>query len=115
MFHARAGIRLTFSAAGLAMAVAGCAPQQNAPLVTAPPASQLSSPAPGAAAPAARGTTMQGHSMGGMNMQQMMAHCAQMRAQARSGAALAPEMQSMMAHCDQMDRMHGQPASSLRQ
>lgn len=53
---------------------------------------------------------MQGQSMSGMNMQQMMAHCAQMRAEARPGAAMTPEMQSMMAHCNQMGSSSGMPA-----
>ena len=45
---------------------------------------------------------MQGGNMSGMNMQQMMAHCAQMRAEARPGAPMTAEVQSMMAHCNQM-------------
>jgi hypothetical protein len=42
-----------------------------------------------------------------MDMQSMMAHCAQMRQQQAQGMRLSPEMQGMMAHCDEMDRAHG--------
>jgi hypothetical protein len=45
---------------------------------------------------------MQGHNMGGMNMQQMMAHCQQMRAQSSQGT-LSPQMQQMMQHCQMMN------------
>ena len=49
-----------------------------------------------------QGGGMQGHSMSGMNPQQMMAHCAEMRQQMRAGASMSSDMQAMMAHCDQM-------------
>ena len=49
----------------------------------------------------------QGHDMSGMNLQQMMAHCAQMRQQMRPGAAMSPDMQAMMAQCDQMSQQQG--------
>ena len=57
---------------------------------------------------------MQGHNMSGMNMQQMMAHCAQMRQQMRPGAAMSPDMQAMMAHCDQMSQQ-GTPSGGAGQ
>ena len=50
---------------------------------------------------------MQGHNMSGMNMQQMAAHCAQMRQQVRQGGRPSPDVQRMMAQCDQMDRSMG--------
>ena len=46
--------------------------------------------------------SMQGHNMGGMNMQQMMQHCQQMRAQAQQGT-MSPQMQQMMQHCQMMN------------
>lgn len=52
---------------------------------------------------------MRGHDMSSMDMQSMMAHCAQMRRQGHQGA-MSADMQRMMAQCDQMDRMHGAPA-----
>lgn len=52
--------------------------------------------------PGMSGSNMQGHNMSGMNMQQMMAHCAEMRQQMRAGASMSSDMQAMMAHCDQM-------------
>ena len=45
---------------------------------------------------------MQGHNMSGMNMQDMMAHCRQMQADAIAGRPIPPDMQSMMAHCNMM-------------
>ena len=103
----------SFRAAGviagfLLFGLAACAPRDSAPLVTPPPASELSTPAPGASAPTpARGTA-------GMTMQQMMAHCAEMRQQGHSPAAMTPAVRAMMAQCDAMDRAHGQPAPSGR-
>lgn len=101
----------SFRAAGviagfLLFGLAACAPRDSAPLVTPPPASALSTPAPGASAPA-RGIS-------GMTMQQMMTHCAEMRQQGQSSAAMTPAMRGMMAQCDAMDRAHGQPAPSGR-
>lgn len=81
-----AGLALT-----LAFGLAACAQQPAAP----------------PAQPAAAG--MQGHSMSGMSMQQMMAHCAEMRQQMQSGATMSADMRAMMAHCDQMS---GQPAAT---
>ncbi len=59
------------------------------------------------------GMSMQGvdhanmSSMQGMDMNTMMAHCAQMRQQMRPGMAMSPDMQQMMTQCDQMDRSMG--------
>lgn len=51
--------------------------------------------------------TAAGGMSSGMDMQTMMAQCADMRRQMQPGAAMAPNMQQMMTQCDQMDRMHG--------
>ncbi|MCB4824866.1 hypothetical protein [Roseicella aerolata] len=55
---------------------------------------------------------MHGHDMSGMNMQQMAAHCAEMRQQMRPGATMSPDMQAMMAHCDQMHPQAGTAAAT---
>lgn len=86
-----AGLALT-----LALTLAACAQQ-----TTAPPAQ-----------PAATG--MQGHSMSGMSMQQMMAHCAEMRQQMQSGAVMSADMRAMMAHCDQMASQPGAASGQRR-
>jgi hypothetical protein len=43
--------------------------------------------------------------MQGMDMNTMMAHCAQMR----SSKTMSADMRQMMAQCDQMDRSMGMP------
>lgn len=122
----------------LATGLAACA-TDSGPAASAPPASQTSlggNPAPSAMPATARTATpagggmagmnhgnMQGmnhgnmagmdHSaMGGMNMQQMMAHCQEMRATVARGGTLSPDMQQMMAHCNMMGG--SQPASGRR-
>jgi hypothetical protein len=55
------------------------------------------------------GQPMAGHDMSGMDMRSMMAHCAQMRADAARGTSTG--MQSMMAQCNEMDRSMGQGSS----
>lgn len=84
-------LRRTGLALALGLGLAACAQQQS------PPPAQQTGGMSG----------MQGHSMSGMNMQQMMAHCAEMRQQTRPGAAMSPDMQAMMAHCNQMDQQMG--------
>ena len=64
-----------------------------------------------------QGGGMQGHNISGMNAQQMMAHCAEMRQQARPGATMSPDMQAMMQHCNQMGGstgMQGQGGTRTR-
>ena len=87
----RVGLTLT-----LGITLAACAQQSSSP-----PRPQQSG--------GMSGMGMQGHNMNmsGMNMQQMMAHCAQMRQQMRPGSTMAPDMQRMMAHCDQMHPQTG--------
>lgn len=99
----------------LATLPAACGPQ---PAGMAAPAPAVSLSGPANATPAA--TPMPGmagmdHSnMQGMDMNTMMAHCAQMRQQARAGVTPAANMQQMMARCDQMDRSMGTPAARRR-
>jgi hypothetical protein len=66
----------------------------------------------GGNAPGGSTSDMRGHDMSSMDMQSMMAHCAQMRRQGHQGhqGMTSADMQRMMAQCDQMDRMHGAPA-----
>jgi hypothetical protein len=47
--------------------------------------------------------------MQNMDMNTMMAHCAQMRQQMRPGMAMSADMQQMMSECDAMDRSMGMP------
>jgi hypothetical protein len=95
------------------LGVTACAPQRSTASATPAPASQMSLGAPPSAAPpgaASQGPSAPGvqrHGGSGMDMQSMMAHCAQMRQQQAQGTRLSPEMQGMMAHCDEMDRAHG--------
>jgi hypothetical protein len=107
---------------GLAFTAAACAPQGAAPQASAPTSTELP------VQPAGRSTTppsaatqrpdsasmqgmshsgMQGHNMSGMSMQDMMAHCRQMQADARRGGTTSPDMQAMMAHCNQMQSQGG--------
>ena len=46
---------------------------------------------------------MHGNATGGMNMQTMMKHCAQMHQQMSQGKTMTPDMHKMMKQCDQMD------------
>ncbi|MFC4168629.1 hypothetical protein [Teichococcus aestuarii] len=110
-------------AATLLLGLAACASQPGGAPAATPTSSQMSLPPTPTTPPgtsAAQGSMgsmpghdmsgmqgqsaggMQGHNMGGMNMQQMMAHCQQMRAQARQGT-LSPQMQQMMQHCQMMN------------
>lgn len=90
-------IRLTKAAGAsltllLMAGLTACAPQQQAsPAVAAPAPATAASPAP--AAPA--------------NHQEMMAHCAEMRQQARSGAQFTADMQRMLTYCQHMDHTMG--------
>ena len=43
----------------------------------------------------------------GMDMNAMMARCAQMRQQMKPGMAMPADMKQMMGQCDQMDRSMG--------
>lgn len=111
-FRAPATLRLA-AGLGLALIAAACAPQNTMPQASAPPASQMSMQ-PSGQAPMGGNMGGMDHSrmggMGGMNMQQMMAHCAQMRNEMRPGATAAPEMQHMMQHCQEMGGASGMPA-----
>ncbi|MBR0644417.1 hypothetical protein [Plastoroseomonas hellenica] len=86
-------LRRTGLALALGLALAACAQQSGAP-------------------PAPQAGGMQGHTMSGMSMQQMMAHCAEMRQQTQSGATMSPDMRAMMAHCDQMAPQSGAAAGA---
>jgi hypothetical protein len=61
-----------------------------------------------------RQTNTPDQTMGGMDMQQAMNQCTQMRQQMKQGSMrMTPDMQTMMNQCDQMDRqMMGTPSSS---
>lgn len=60
-----------------------------------------------------RQTNTPGQTMGGMDMQQAMNQCVQMRQQMKPGMRMTPDMQTMMTQCDQMDRqMMGTPSSA---
>lgn len=76
----------------LAAGLAACAPQQRAtPAATAAPTasgSAAATPAPG-------------------DHQAWMAHCAEMRQQARQGAPVSADMQRMMTYCQHMDHAMG--------
>ena len=102
-------------AATLLLGVAACASQPGGPPAATPSSSQMSLPPtsttpPGSSAGQGNMGSMPGHDMsgmpgqgmGGMDMQQMMAHCQKMRAQARQGT-MSPQMQQMMQHCQMMN------------
>lgn len=107
----------------LAILPAACAPQ---PARTATPAPAASLSGPGNAAQGAAPMQGMDHSnmpgmagmdhsnMQGMDMNTMMAHCAQMRQGTRSGMAMSGDGRQMMAQCDQMDRSMGMPAPRSR-
>ncbi|KAA2211275.1 hypothetical protein [Teichococcus oryzae] len=93
-------------AATLLLGLAACA-QPGGPPAATPTSSQMSLPPtsttpPGSSASQGNMGSMPGHNMGGMNMQQMMQHCQQMRTQAQQGS-LSPQMQQMMQHCQMMN------------
>ncbi|PHK93033.1 hypothetical protein SAMN02745194_04715 [Roseomonas rosea] len=110
---------------GLALTAAACAPQGATPQASVPPASQMSLQPSGQAAASSGGGMsgmdhsnmpgmshsnmqgMQGHNMSGMSMQDTMAHCRQMQADAGRGARMSPDMQAMMAQCSQMQSQGG--------
>lgn len=102
-------------AVAVAALTAACAPQPAVMAVSPPPAS-LSGPASATAGTApTRGMPQMDHSnMGGMNMNDMMAHCAQMKQHKGSGTAMSADMRQMMARCDQMDRDMGMRGRSGR-
>lgn len=52
--------------------------------------------------------------MQGMDMNTMMAHCADLRQQARPGVAMSADMRQMVAQCDEMDRSMGMTAPRTR-
>ncbi|MCO6416180.1 hypothetical protein JYK14_08365 [Siccirubricoccus sp. KC 17139] len=97
-------LRRTGLALALGLSLAACAQQPS------PPAAQQTG---GMSGMGMQGHSMsgmsgmQGHDMRGMNMQQMAAHCAQMRQQMRPGATMSPDMQAMISHCDQMHPQAG--------
>ena len=107
--------------AGVAILPAACASDQSAssgarpaaspPMSSAPMASPMSPSmgSPSMASPA--GNTSSGSAS--MNMQGMMAQCADMRRQMRPGAAMTPDMRQMIIQCDQMDAMHGGAARPM--
>ncbi len=90
-----------------------CAPQP-AGMAAPAPASSLSGPA--SATPVGASMTdmagMDHSNTQGMDMNAMMAHCAQMRQGAPRGVAMSADIRQMMAQCDQMDRSMGMPAPS---
>ena len=92
----------------LAALPVACAPQ-TAGTASPAPASSLSGPANTAPA-AAPMPGMDQSAMQGMDMNTMMAHCAQMRQGMKPGMAMSSGTQQMMARCDQMDRSMGMPA-----
>jgi len=99
----------------LAALPVACAPQ-TAGVASPAPASSLSGPANAApaAAPMPGMAGMDHSAMQGMDMNTMMAHCAQMRQGMKPGMAMPADMQQMMAQCDQMDRSMGMPAPRSR-
>ena len=99
----------------LATLPVACAPQ-TAGVASPAPASSLSGPANAApaAAPMPGMAGMDHSAMQGMDMNTMMAHCAQMRQGMRPGMAMSADMRQMMAQCDQMDRSMGMPAPRSR-
>ena len=76
----------------LAAGLAACTPQQQATRPTA-------------AAPVATSTAATAPAPG--DHQAMMAHCAEMRQQARTGATVTADMQRMMTYCQHMDHTMG--------
>ena len=99
----------------LAILPAACAPQP-AGMAAPAPASTLSGPANAspAMAPMPGMAGMDHSSMQDMDMNTMMAHCAQMRQGMGPGTAMSADMRQMMAQCDQMDRSMGMPAPNSR-
>ena len=99
----------------LAILPVACAPQP-ASMASPAPASSLSGPANAApaAAPMPDMAGMDHSTMQGMDMNTMMAHCAQMRQGMRPGMASSANMRQMAAQCDQMDRSMGTPAPRSR-
>jgi len=99
----------------LAILPVACAPQP-ASMAAPAPASSLSGPANAApaAAPMPDMAGMDHSNMQGMDMNTMMAHCAQMRQGMRPGMAMSADMRQMMGQCDQMDRSMGMPAPRSR-
>ena len=89
----------------LGLSLAACAQRQS------PPPAQQTGGMPGMGAHQGHDMRamggMQGHNMSGMSMEQMAAHCAQMRQQTRSGATMSGDMRAMMTHCDQMHPQAG--------
>ncbi|MCR0984138.1 hypothetical protein [Roseomonas populi] len=119
---------------GLALTVAACAPQGAMPQASAPTSAELPVQPAGRSTTQPASATgrmdsmqgmdhsnmpgmnhgnmqgmsgMQGHNMSGMNMQDMMAHCRQMQADASAGRPIPQDMQAMMAHCNQMGGASG--------
>jgi len=92
-----------------------CAPQP-AGMAAPAPASSLSGPANAtpAAAPMPSMAGMDHSNMQGMDMNTVMARCAQMRQGMRPGMAMSADMRQMTAQCDQMDRSMGMPAPRSR-
>lgn len=107
--------RLTFSAfiAAVAILPAACAPQP-AGMAAPAPASTLSGPANAAptASPMPGMAGMDHPNMQGMDMNTMMAHCAQMRQQ--PGSRQTAQGRQMLEQCDQMDRSMGMTPSPRR-
>ena len=66
--------------------------------------------------PASSTTTMKdmgkGSGMSGMNMQQMMAHCTEMREQVKEKKPISADMQKMLKECDDMDRQMQMPSKT---
>jgi hypothetical protein len=119
----------------LAVLPVACAPQPTSMAAPAPAASlsgpanasQAATPMPGMTGPGMTGPGMTGPSMAGpgmagmdhsntqgMDMNTMMARCAQMRQQMRPGMAMSADMRQMMGQCDQMDRSTAMPAPRAR-
>lgn len=120
--------RLTLPMLGLSLAAltAACAPP-SAGMATAAPVSTLSGPANAGGAPMGgmdhsgmmdmkgmdhSGMNMQDMKMGGMDMNTMMSHCAQMRQQ--PGANQTPQGRQMLDQCDKMDRSMGMTPPARR-
>lgn len=106
---------LRLSTATLAVTFVGvlsaCTPQSAGP-VSAPTAASVSSPGGGSQMTVGSGQ-MSGMGHGGMDMNAMMAHCEEMRQQAKTGS-IPPSMQQMMAQCAQMDHSMHMGASHTR-
>ena len=100
--------------AALSLLMAACAPQTTG-MATPAPTSSLSGPPNAGPVAGARGSGGMNHStMAGMDMNAMMAHCAQMRQDVRPGQAASPDMRRMMSECDQMDRGMSMPMPRSR-